>query len=1643
MKKFIYIYIFFFIKSIFSLDNSNNHSEYFNEMRENIYDISISFEDKNEMEYNIDPKKPYIFSIKNENYRYSFSTDFEDENILFYYDSNNNLEPVSNDNFFELGEKIHIINKPKLTEPINIKVMSIPQYSTLNGFETINENQYFFIKAKEDSIAYFDSFDRNSKIYISNNTEKKITKDDEKINGKFIPIKPNITYFIKNELYENTISVFKKYLYPLNLTNEKIYIIDDNINYLYLKANHNYILNFEKNSKILAIMLSSKIDSEIEIKENENIKCLNKTNPYYGEIEKSNFNELVLNVKENDAFIEFLLALNIDEVQILEINDGEEDDLELDSDKNIITTDIYIGLTQDNIRLILSSNNEDSFNYSISLGPSKEINPDYKFIYASSSNSKIKSNGNKVDLELSALYKYFDPQDEEYLSFTIFIDKKENQNILISYELFHVFPKEIYNILYRLYDFEKFKGIKNIFEDLFNIYVYTDIAQNPPKIPGFTHEKINLNQKLNELYSRIEEDDSNESPIHLYELYHDLKQLTCLTKDLHFNFQLKELMLYKAFLPFTFVIKKYQNENRIFIEKNGNFDQFAEKEKEFIESHLDIPLKKINDIEPFEYIQNWSKFSSVKNIHAQFTFIIDKIQEFTLSEFPLYNLDLTSNEYEFDDNQILRMNYKIYYPKDDNEFDAYLKNIIQNIKFFQETPSLAEIKDNFLILKGQTPRLKNEEKLNWDFEIEDNTYNKEYLKCRVDTINKVNVIVQNSFNMDYLLSIRTILNCAKLFHSNDYPIIIIESKNKGGNPILAKIMIQVFQILTVERSYNSYSASYKDYIEETQSPLIDPESCKIIDSAQDLIEETDYYKYDDEEIAHKRTKRMQEINLQVRKALNNFREEFKNSLFLKKPTEILIFTDSFSFSSASTLIKGFQNIGGAIIVGYFGNPTKEGIDLFDSSQSDSSFYEINIDKEELIEIAKDFEISLTTQEIFDDYKDENPLPREYSFDKVDFRVDIYSKYSDDIYSQFIDEGKKILDKFKDGNYCNSKNEKMIIPDETCRNLGDHLHGGYKCKKEKDEWDKSKCFPYYCDIGYYFDKYEQKCVKECTYENEVYFLYENNYTNEFNIKNNEIYLFFTYNPEDYYYAFQSSSDNCFYIKELLINNEETFSKKPRIYFHKPENENDYMNISYCPNNTNVKIKAVKIAFDMWQLKASYFLLYTALVLRNKYIMIFEGYGDENILYINPVLNNKIKYAKFNDEMSYEDIININDTYFTDYTGDILTFEKDKIHILYFDNNNYQQNIIQFYLCKEEWDKDISLNIHNYLYLKKDNTYKLNNPNLNIMLKLSRKTLNSEIKTSDNIILDANNLYYNISKDNNEFQLSINKENAFIEVLYNFIDSYEDLEFEESEFNLLKEYNIIKIPKRNYTNKIINFEIIGNDKSEYLIYHDYTIFPYFHYYQNQETEKMNLTKCNFSIEEPYLESIKLMENEFYYVMIRKNKEELKLYIKIENKTEESEESEIEEESEMEEETEKEEDAQKEEEAPKEEESPIEEESKMEEEEAQKEEESPIEEESEMEEEEAQKEEESPIEEENEIEEESEIEEEEEKEKEGDQKEINTNKLSWWKITLIAISCVIFLIFIILLILYIRRKKHISSKSLEENLKGVGEIRELETN
>ena len=59
-------------------------------------------------------------------------------------------------------------------------------------------------------------------------------------------------------------------------------------------------------------------------------------------------------------------------------------------------------------------------------------------------------------------------------------------------------------------------------------------------------------------------------------------------------------------------------------------------------------------------------------------------------------------------------------------------------------------------------------------------------------------------------------------------------------------------------------------------------------------------------------KKLKKLSLQLRKNMKNKR----------KPTDIMVFTDGFSFSATSIFIKYLQYYGGGIVVGYFGHPYK-------------------------------------------------------------------------------------------------------------------------------------------------------------------------------------------------------------------------------------------------------------------------------------------------------------------------------------------------------------------------------------------------------------------------------------------------------------------------------------------------------------------------------------------------------------------------------------------------------------------------------------------------------------------------------------------------------------------------------------------------
>ena len=245
-----------------------------------IYNKSIT-QTKN-MEFKIDHNKTYRFTIDNEKYLYSFKSEIKD--VFFIKKENGSFESVSNKSFFMKNDTIYANLNKKSGKDIKVTISPTPVYNELNSIETIKENQYFFIESDKESMLYLDSFDRNSSIYINNKTfEENISEKDIKATGKYYLITPNNRYMVKIRIdSKDSISTVKKYFYPYNF--DSINIKDDEQNFLYLKANKTYSLDFKNNTINIILKLSyDYLNSKINIKKdgNKNIIELNKSSPFY------------------------------------------------------------------------------------------------------------------------------------------------------------------------------------------------------------------------------------------------------------------------------------------------------------------------------------------------------------------------------------------------------------------------------------------------------------------------------------------------------------------------------------------------------------------------------------------------------------------------------------------------------------------------------------------------------------------------------------------------------------------------------------------------------------------------------------------------------------------------------------------------------------------------------------------------------------------------------------------------------------------------------------------------------------------------------------------------------------------------------------------------------------------------------------------------------------------------------------------------------------------------------------------------------------------------------------------------------------------------------------------------------------------
>lgn len=615
---------------------------------------------------------------------------------------------------------------------------------------------------------------------------------------------------------------------------------------------------------------------------------------------------------------------------------------------------------------------------------------------------------------------------------------------------------------------------KNLIDNLTKIlerYVYLDILKNPPQPPGYNdyHNTIYLIDEL----SQINIENRN-----LYDFYRELKMYINYCQDLHLNINLKKEFYSGLSLENSLFVSPYilSVENGEVYANTINEEYFRQTEEDqelikIINENYGIPIDSINGKDPIKYIQNFNGyFMKLKSPQAQFVLNQRSIGLSQVMAFPFDIDDLTDINIQFrNKNSEISFYYKVVLDSNSENFlSKYFILPEKNKKNFNDLKMY--IPKDFLFRTRKRANRKLDE-IKWDRE-----YAEGQLKCRVDKINKVNVIYQSSFTLPENETIDVLTKCFESFYKNDYKIVVIEQFNMGGKVLIADVFKEFLILNQPSIDYMSYR--YNNEVRDNIAiinPMKDVKSCNINSSYyifdKNYVED-DYginkYGY---KIKHKRTQIFDSSFAES----NDF-IKYKKKKNIRKPNEIIIFTDGFSYSATSIFIKGIQLNGGAIIVGYGGNPNEND---FDSSQSPTPVSSTENAEDQLSKNIESYGFTLTypIMEMFsklDNDKDtETNYPLEYQINPIDERFQIYNSYYDGLYQEFIDKALETFKKYE--TKCNPKNKNLLLISDSCKFKDKKMHGGYQCDTD-GTWNKKTCVASYCDNGYYFDRVNKQCIK---------------------------------------------------------------------------------------------------------------------------------------------------------------------------------------------------------------------------------------------------------------------------------------------------------------------------------------------------------------------------------------------------------------------------------------------------------------------------------------------------------------------------------------------------------------------------------------
>ena len=628
------------------------------------------------------------------------------------------------------------------------------------------------------------------------------------------------------------------------------------------------------------------------------------------------------------------------------------------------------------------------------------------------------------------------------------------------------------------------ENIKNNISKILNdFYAFYEISKNPPQ-PDFDknyHNIVDLKKEISEIETK---------DVKFYKFYQDLKKILTSTRDGHLYLDLlnfKERLKQFIFVsPIHLNITEINGEIKIFGINNilpEYYSKFRNNEDIFplIDKNQNIPIRSINGKNPFNFISDFgNNYLDFRSPHANFAFKYALTDNCHFSAFPLSYEDLVNynvvyeNGESFTTDYIIESDLNIYENQDDNILLKNNKVNFEKKKFFfpNKYEIIKDLKKNSEITlhinsEIEDKNLLEDNKIRWNYNYED------IFKCRVDSKNEINVYFIKSFMGDDInLFINTIKECGELFDSNTYPVTLISNINSGGLVDISALLLEILSPFTTSKIYTSFRKTDTFFkLVQKSSDIVPDANCenkelKYLFENGKLIDYGNNVKDTISDIFLLKGK-------EFRGELDKFKQKLKNK---RRPTEIIVIADGFSFSATSLFLKYLQYYGGGITVGIFGHPDKSNIP-FDSSLSPSAIFT----NETLNVLSKDYKLLYEKYNLFMQMAGYqtfyNPnhinIPLEYVITPVDEVEPFYELLDDNNYEKYIKIAKNKYNKYK--TQCNPKNKKLVNINKECDKFFDnkYTHGGYECG-DNGKWT-SKCVASYCDIGYIFDHEKGKCI----------------------------------------------------------------------------------------------------------------------------------------------------------------------------------------------------------------------------------------------------------------------------------------------------------------------------------------------------------------------------------------------------------------------------------------------------------------------------------------------------------------------------------------------------------------------------------------